>query len=92
MFYLHVLLINKNEIISCGTGCNHDICAQETGEVISCFKTIWVGKLNLPTPFFPSFILPYTWGFLLSFKQFCHFLSCASVPGKFLVLDRVVCY
>lgn len=75
-------------IISCSTHCKSDICAQETVEVISLFKTIWLRKPRLCNLLSSSSSLFLVVVILFGFQRiFCHFVSCARVPGKFLGLN-----
>lgn len=76
-------------IISCDTHHNRDICAQKTGEVISHFKTVWVGKRHLCNPLsFPASFLLTRGCFCLALReQLGPFVSCAGVPGQLQVLN-----
>lgn len=75
--------------ISCSTHFKSDICAEETVEMISPLKTIWLRTPHLCNLLssLSSIILIVVILFGFQRTKFYHFVSCATVPGKFLGLN-----
>lgn len=56
-------------MLFCGAHYWWGICVRETGDIISCFKMIWVGKPLPSRTHMHGFISPRRWGFLFGFQR-----------------------